>query len=818
MFTQKPSRRAQPAVRSLARTLTRCLALALPALAIATLVSFVPGPVMAAGVALGPTVKEVIEFTRIVEPTNLDEDALREQVSPDGQRAFITTRKADVAADKNLFEILLLDVAADHLAAGRPLAPQRLLTIEARRDSDYFDPSIQDARWVGNHTIAFRGRVQGQPIQVYALDTTTRKMTQLTFEAHGLVSFDVSDDLRRVVYVAPVPHPARSPGAQSVVVGNHSFWSVNFGQNDLRAQQRRYRYLVAEAGSHDAARPLGADFAESSGRYPRVSISPDGRWAVLPRYEPDRQLAWGRLYPVVGQNNARFAPALAQDPLSYYSRPYSYVTRRQVAYRLSDGLERVVVDAPDDSRQGTTSQSRRDRLWRADGSSVVIAGTFLPPGSVEDGARKTSSHIIEYWPDSGRWKAIAALENLLIAAHPLAGTRDGFVAVDGGKRRRFERTADGDWRELNGDVRPQDAGTSGSSAQAAWTLTFDEASNSPPDVVATGPAGRHLKLTNLNPQYSPASWGTMRPYAWKDAAGRSWDGGLMVPSNFDPTVRHALVIQTYDFSPARFYLDGPNSYYGGSTSGFAGRAFLRENILVLALPWSASSGPSNGEHEAIGAFIDGVRAAIDTLVREGSVDRERIGIIGWSATGERVLNLVTFSDAPIRAASIHDGDANTLFSMTVTYAVKDGIQSRKEATNQGSPFGESLARWVRNDPSLHTDCVNAALRIESYGPLVQNNWDLYALLRRQYKPAEMVVIPGGAHSLSQPGERMISLQGNVDWYRFWLQGEERSEVVLAGETDATLKDQYARWRQMAQLKRADDAKSRCERVTSGGAF
>ena len=814
MSTQKPSLRARLAVSLLASVLTRFLALALVALLL-----YLSSPAgAAADSALGPTVKDVIEFTRIVEPTDLDEDALRDQTSPDGLQAFITTRRADVTADTNLFDILLLDVAPDHLAAGRQHAPQRLLTIEAQRDSDYFDPSIQDARWVGNRTIAFRGRLQGQPIQVYALDIATKKLTQLTFEPHGLVSFDVSSDLRRVLFVAAVPNPAMRPGAQSVVVGNNSFWSVKFGQNDLRAQQRRYRYMVAEAGSQAPARALGAEFAESSGRYPRVSISPDGRWAVVPRYEPDRQLDWGRQYSLVGQNNARFAPALVQDPLSYYSRPYSYVTRRQVAYRLSDGVEQVVVDAPDDSRQGTTSQSRIDRLWRADGSSVIIAGTFLPPQAVEDAARKTSSHIIEYWPDSGRWKVIAALDNLLIAAHSLPGTLDGFVAIDGGKRRRFERGADGGWRELTGEVRPNVAAGGRRSLPTAWSLRFDEASNTPPDVVATGPAGEHVRLTNLNPQYSAASWGTMRPYAWKDAKGRAWNGGLMVPSYFDPTVKHALVIQTYDFSPERFYLDGPNSYYGGSTSGFAGRAFLRENILVLALPWSASSGPPNGEHEAIGAFIDGVRAGIDTLVREGSVDRERIGIMGWSATGERVLNLVTFSDAPIRAASILDGDANTLFSMTVTYAVKDGIQSRKEATNQGGPFGESLPRWVRNDPSLHTDCVKAALRIETYGPMVQNNWDLYALLRRQYKPAEMIVFPGGAHSLSQPGERMISLQGNVDWYRFWLQGEERSNVVLAAETDTVLKEQYARWRHMADLKRAEDSKSRCERVTSGGAF
>jgi len=154
------------------------------------------------------------------------------------------------------------------------------------------------------------------------------------------------------------------------------------------------------------------------------------------------------------------------------------------------------------------------------------------------------------------------------------------------------------------------------------------------------------------------------------------------------------------------------------------------------------------------------------LVVQGSVDRDRIGIIGWSATGAQVLNLVTFTDTPIRAASMVDGDSNTLFSMTITYSVLDGIQLKKERLNQGAPFGPTLNRWIRNDPSLHTDCIRAALRFEAYGPHVHNNWDIYALLRRQYKPVEMIVFPQGAHALSRPSERMISLQGNVDWFRF----------------------------------------------------
>jgi len=96
-----------------------------------------------------------------------------------------------------------------------------------------------------------------------------------------------------------------------------------------------------------------------------------------------------------------------------------------------------------------------------------------------------------------------------------------------------------------------------------------------------------------------------------------------------------------------------------------------------------------------------------------------------------------------------------------------------------------------------------------------DNWDIYALLRRQYKPVEMIMMPRGAHSLSRPSERMASLQGNVDWYRFWLQGEQRSELAPPAETAASLRAQYVRWNEMEGLQRRADAAPRCASESNG---
>lgn len=741
----------------------------------------------------GPSVQDIVEYTWILQPRHSDQDALQSQVSPDGTKAFIVTRKANTRTDRNRYAFLLLDLRPDRLEAGKPAAPSVLLELDPLVDNNSAQPSVSDARWTDNRTIVFRARLVDDRFQVFKLDVETRRLSQLTHAPNTVATFAVARDATHLVYAAQHPNPPLAPGQRSLVMDNTSFWAAKWGQSDPRAQAKRMQMFVLVVGAREPARPLGEPFDLVSA-FPEVNISPDGRWAMLPVYEPKRQMEWAQRYPLVQDATKRIGPSASIDPLRYFSRPQSFVPKRLVAYRLADGERRDVLDAPDDSASGAVNA-----LWQRGGRSVVLAGTHLPAGARGDAEAARGSHLVEYWPDTGRWEVIAAVKGRVKSAYRLGSDDDAMAVVDDG-RRYFRRKAGGGWEEM-GSAPPPKLG---------WTLRFKEAPNVPTDIVAVGPGGQTVQLTTLNPQVS-AAWGEMRPFAWKDAKGRQWDGGLMVPAGFDRTRKYPLVIQSYGFSPKRFYIDGSN-VTDGFTSGFPGRAFLKEGILVLALPWRASTDAPKDSKGAVAASLEAVRSAVEALKAEGFVDMDRLGIMGWSATGERVLNQLTFTDVPFRAATILDGDANTLFSLAVTYAAGDNILTRKTEHGGGMPYGETLSTWVKNDPSLHTDCIKAALRIETYGPWVLNNYDIYALLRYQYKPVELVLIPEGTHGLSTPSERMISLQGNVDWYRFWLRGEERAEALLAGESDETLAEQYRRWQQMAELKRLDDAKPRCARA------
>jgi hypothetical protein len=72
-------------------------------------------------------------------------------------------------------------------------------------------------------------------------------------------------------------------------------------------------------------------------------------------------------------------------------------------------------------------------------------------------------------------------------------------------------------------------------------------------------------------------------------------------------------------------------------------------------------------------------------------------------------------------------------------------------------------------------------------------------MRGWKKPVEMWVYPDEYHQKIQPKHRYSVYLRNVDWFRFWLKGEE--------DPDPAKKEQYERWRKLRELQRDDLSKT-----------
>jgi hypothetical protein len=71
-------------------------------------------------------------------------------------------------------------------------------------------------------------------------------------------------------------------------------------------------------------------------------------------------------------------------------------------------------------------------------------------------------------------------------------------------------------------------------------------------------------------------------------------------------------------------------------------------------------------------------------------------------------------------------------------------------------------------------------------------WEIHETLRMLGKPEEFIIFLDGIHNLVKLWERLTSQQAAVDWFCFWLKGEE--------DPDLGKKDQYDRWHQLLKMQ------------------
>lgn len=150
------------------------------------------------------------------------------------------------------------------------------------------------------------------------------------------------------------------------------------------------------------------------------------------------------------------------------------------------------------------------------------------------------------------------------------------------------------------------------------------------------------------------------------------------------------------------------------------------------------------------------------------------------------------------AASISDGvDGGYFQYLAAGGPANIGYMIGMEGVNGGLPWGAGRRMWQQRSPGSNVYKNTTPVRIIAENPTVALwEWEWFAALSRLRKPVEMVLMKDGEHVLQRPWERMISQQGNVDWFRFWLQHYE--------DPDAAKAEQYQRWRDLRKLQDVQD--------------
>jgi dipeptidyl aminopeptidase/acylaminoacyl peptidase len=316
-------------------------------------------------------------------------------------------------------------------------------------------------------------------------------------------------------------------------------------------------------------------------------------------------------------------------------------------------------------------------------------------------------------------------------------------------------------------------------------ISVRQSLNDPPTLwVSDAETGQTRQLWNPNPQLSHVRFGDASIYHWKDQTGYEWTGVLVKPVDYVPGKRYPLVEQMYSFVRDQFLTDGLYP------TAFAARHLASAGFVVLQI----ERRPSTLTEADAQNSLDGYRSAVESLSRAGLIDRSRVGVVGFSWTCWYTVNALIKEPKLFAAATIADGVDNS-YMQYMLFAVENfPLQQQMERIRGASPFGDGLKRWIEEAPEFHLDQVQAPVRIEAMNPgSVLQEWELYSALRMQNRPVDFIYFPHGTHIHQRPLERLESQQGNVDWFRFWLEGYE--------DSDPSKHAQYERWQMLKKTLR-----------------
>ena len=734
---------------------------------IASLAAFRGAPVhgqTAAPAGRPMTVRDLVQLASFGSHPHGGGSADIDVPSPDGRLHAVVVKQGNVGDNTNRFSLLLFHT--DQLF-NRP-RPDTLATLASSSNR----PAIESVRWLGDsRTLLFLGEHPGERPQVYALDIQTRTLTARTRQPTEITHFDVAPGGDPVVYTAkPVVDTtayatmrargfAARPGQ---FVGDllGGVWAEAASEWSTRRLAQTFIWHAGAPSPVPAQLP-GPLFRECDGN--SISIAPAGRLALIQCTRAVAPAAWR------GYTDDYLAKLLAQG-----------ATLPEFALLdLERGTIAPLVEAP------ILNASVR---WAPTGRSIVLGNAFLPLSGVDSTERHwRTAHpgAAEVDVASGRLSVIAHRDSLDVVAWDSASNVVEFIPrpygggpLDG-PRIRYQKTVRG-WREMKAPPRASPP-----------MLLVEEGLNQPPRlVVIDGASRRRATVFDLNPGLAALRLGRVQVVHWITKSGDARFGGLYYPPDFVKGHRYPLVIQTHGFDSTTW---APDGIYPTAN---AAQPMAGNGMLVLQIGMASDgtwlhaadiASPTEGPRA-----MEEIESAIEHLDSLGLVDRQRIGLTGFSRTCYHLLYTLTHSKYPFAAAALTDGiDFGYLQFVIYRNAQRGAGFTTDEfgGVNGGLPWGKSRGDWLERAPGFNLDRVTTPLRLEAIGlGSVLGEWEPFAGMQLQGKPVELFVIPEGEHLLVKPWERLASSGGNADWFRFWLKGEE--------DPDPSKAEQYRRWHEL----------------------
>jgi dipeptidyl aminopeptidase/acylaminoacyl peptidase len=618
--------------------------------------------------------------------------------SPDGKTIALVEIRADVEADQFHSELILVDVASRKV---RPLTRKRLHAAAPRWSPD-------------GERIGFLAPDSNKVLQLYVMSMGGGDAEQLTSGKESVQQF------------------AWSPDGTSIA----------FGRSDEKAElQGEAKFRTAfKVGNDDvtineAVRPshlwlIGA----AGGEAKRLT---NGSWSLpssLPPGPPSSPISWskdGRSILFVRQET----PSTGDQFLAH-AQILDVASGRIRSLTSDSDLEGYPLQSPD----GSTVAYWRNR----DAHPWNYQDVWMAPfqgGTGRDISRALDKNIyLMRWAPSGEW--------LLVGGS--TGTTVGMwqLKLDGS----FTRLDLGEIMPTNSFWIDADIGKDGS-------IAFIGQSKADPYELFVSPAsgGKPVALTQLNVSLSDLNLSRQETVSWKGPGGKTLDGVVTYPRNYQEGARYPLVLMIHG---------GPNAT-SRERFGLMPQLLAAHDWVVFEPNYRGSDSQGNAFYSSIykdagqGPGED-VMSGVDFLKHRGLIDSARMAVTGWSYGGYMTTWLA--GHYPVWKAAVAGAPVTDWVEM---YDLSDGNVTIAAATGSSPYLGNGMALNRNQSPASYVTKIKAPMLImcdtgDFRVPIAQS-FGLYRALRDNRVTAEFYAIPTGGHFPGDPIMQMDVYQRWADW-------------------------------------------------------
>jgi dienelactone hydrolase len=286
-------------------------------------------------------------------------------------------------------------------------------------------------------------------------------------------------------------------------------------------------------------------------------------------------------------------------------------------------------------------------------------------------------------------------------------------------------------------------------------------------------------LSAPNAALARADFPETRFLEWAGTDGRAATGVLVLPERSGKTPP-PLVITTYR---CRGFLTGSISQLASefmiAARGMAALCINFDNPNLLVKDASGRRIPAGGVKVAAASYA----AIIERLAHEGVIDPARVGISGHSF-GDMAVSYALAHTKLFAAAVMGTGfsfDPGTLLlSAPTADSARKGLAA---AHGLPSPY-DSPAFWAEISPAANAARIKAPVLMLPPETEYLYGLPLYSALQHSGGTVDMYIFPGEGHSVArEPAHQYWRNRRAIDWFAFWLQGEEHPAPETASQYD-----------------------------------